>query len=394
MKKCIFLTFFCALITYQAKAQDVDLVFGIIEDSVTAESQTDQKPENKVADDKGGFSFFNLSFIKKPLSFFSSDDKKTEAEKQQQNTQSDASQTEPAETPLQRAIRLAESGDAENALGLGYMYLYGQNGVETDYQKAFHFYELAAKQNNVIALNNLGSLYFNGIGTDVNYDTAAQLFKKAAELGSDDAAVNLAFIYLSSEQEKFIEPAIDLFEQASKTGNNTAKFMLGYAYHKGVGVEYDPYEAVKLIREAADAGFDEAQYTLANIYIDGEGIAQNYNNAVKYYRKAIAQGHVEAMVDLATILAEGKMFPKNLIQAHILCNIASVYGVEQAAQNRDTIESALKLEELLEAQNAAEQYHENPSELTQYIRQTYGSNVRKYIDNNQTKKGKKVDKKA
>ena len=223
--------------------------------------------------------------------------------------------------------------------------------------EAFHFYELAAKQNNVIALNNLGSLYFNGIGTDVDYDTAARLFKKAAELGSDDAAVNLAFIYLSSEKESFVEPAIKLFEQAAQAGNNTAKFMLGYAYHKGIGIEYDPYEAVTLIREAADAGFDEAQYTLANIYIDGEGTAQNYNNAVKYYRKAIAQGHVESMVDLAAILAEGKIFPKNLIQAHILCNIASVYGIAKAAKNRDTIESALKLVELLEAHNAAEQYH-------------------------------------
>jgi len=49
--------------------------------------------------------------------------------------------------------------------------------------------------------------------------------------------------------------------------------------------------------------------------------------------------------------------------------------------------SALKLEELLEAQNAASQYKENPSELTTYIRQTFGTNIRRYIDDNLEKQG-------
>jgi len=403
MKKHILLATLCTLVASRANAQDADLVSALMEDSVTGPSHTVQKEEKQVADDRGAFSFLNFSFIKKPLSFFSSDEKKKQDEQQNealkneqvQNGDSTAEtpQGEPQkeETPLEKSVRLAESGDVENALGLGYMYLYGQNGVETDYVKAFHFYELAAKQNNVIALNNLGSLYFNGIGTEVDYAKAAELFKAAAELGSEDAAVNLAFIYLSSKQEAYIEPAMALFEQAANAGNNTAKFMLGYAYYQGVGVEKNYYDAVNLIRDAANAGFDEAQYTFATIYVSGKGIAQNYGNAVKYYRMAIGQGNVQAMMDLAEILTEGKMYPQNLVQAHILYNIASVYGVKQATEYRDALEKSLKLEELLEAQNAAENYHENPSELTQYIRQTFGSNVRQYIDDNKTKKGKKVE---
>lgn len=405
MKKHILIAMLCVFAVLRANAQDADLVSGFMSDSVTGETHEVKKSEKQVADDRGAFSFLNFSFIKKPLSFFSSKDKKDEAQKQEsepkeETTDAQGSSQEPTpaepkieETPLERAVRLAEEGDAENALGLGYMYLYGQNGVETDYQKAFHFYELAAKQNNVIALNNLGSLYFNGIGTETDYAKAAALFKKAAELGSDDAALNLAFIYLSSKQEEYVAPAMALFEQAAKAGNNTAKFMLGYAYYKGVGVEQDYYEAVDLIREAAKADFDEAQYIFATIYINGDGITQNYGNAVKYYRMAIAQGNVPAMMDLADILVQGKMFPRNLVQAHILYNIASVYGATNAAENRDSIEPSLKLEELLEAQNAAESYHESPSELTQYIRQTFGSNVRKYIDDNMPKKGKKSDQK-
>lgn len=412
MKKHILLSLLCVFVVLKANAQDADLVSGFMGDSLTGETHDIKKSDKEVADDRGAFSFLNFSFIKKPIALFSSKDKKEDAQKQtdsqkeenapasnaedaQAQTQSteNAKQPPKEETPLEKAVRLAEEGDAENALGLGYMYLYGQNGVETDYKKAFHFYEIAAKQNNIIALNNLGSLYFNGIGTDTDYNKAAALFKKAAELGSDDAALNLAFIYLSSKQESYVAPAIALLDQAVKAGNNTAKFMLGYAYYKGVGVEQDYYEAVNLIREAAKADFDEAEYVFATIYINGDGIAQNYGNAVKYYRMAIAQGNVSAMMDLAKILVEGKMFPQNLVQAHILYNIASVYGVATAAENRDSIENSLKLEELLEAQNSAESYHESPSELTQYIRQTFGSNVRKYIDDNMPKKGKKSDQK-
>ena len=158
--------------------------------------------------------------------------------------------------------------------------------------------------------------------------------------------------------------------------------MLGYAYYKGFIVEQDFHKAVELIKEAAQANFDEAHYVLANIYANGQGIAKNYGNAVKHYRMAVSQGHIQSMTELARILTEGRMFPQNLIQAHILYNIASVYGAHDAAQNRDALEPALKMEQLLEAQNTAESYKPKPSELTLYIRQTFGHNICLYIDDN------------
>ncbi len=56
---------------------------------------------------------------------------------------------------------------------------------------------MAAAQGDNIAINNLGSLYFSGIGTEKNFTKAAQLFEQAAQLGNTEAAVNLAFIYLT-----------------------------------------------------------------------------------------------------------------------------------------------------------------------------------------------------
>ena len=389
-KKVILIVCFLLSLIFisRAQAQSADLATAIIGEEIAGEEFDKKKQEEQVADDRGIFSFLNFSFIKKPLSIFSlkSEEKEQDSENKTQNQENAGDEKARPETPLERAIRLAEGGDDEIALSLGYMYLYGQDGVDSDYAKAFHFYELAANDGNTIALNNLGSLYFNGIGTEVNYKKAAELFSKAAQNGSDDAAVNLGFIYLSTGKPKFFDQAITLFEQAAKSGNNTAKFMLGYAYYKGFVVEKDYHKAVELIKEAATAKFDEAEFVFANIYANGNGIAKNYGNAVKYYRSAVGQGHVESMMRLADILKEGKMFPQNPVQAHILYNIASVYGATEAAEKRDSLEKVLKLEQLLEAQAVAENYKENPSELTQYIRQTFGKNVCRYIDDNLNKK--------
>lgn len=393
MKKYLLLTTFLTFGMAQVYAQSADLASAISGgDEASEQTYEKEKLNENVADDRGLFSFLNFSFIKKPISAFFNKTTEEEIQNTEDNVSAKEEHKYEHETPLEKATRLAKEGDVDSALTLGYMYLYGQDGVKADYKKAFYFYQLAAKTNNAVALTNLGSLYFNGIGTDVDYEKAAQLFLQASQLGSNDAAVNLAFIYLSLKDPSYYETAVKLFEQAAKSDDKTAEFMLGYAYYRGFVVQQDFHKAVQLIRKSADANFDEAHYVMANIYANGEGIAQNYGSSVKHYRAAISQGNVESMMELAQILTEGKMFPQNLVEAHVLYNIASVYGAPQAAENRNTIEEALQLEGLLEAQNVAEGFKESPSELTQYIRKTFGPNIRLYIDNNLRHKGVKIEK--
>lgn len=371
MKKFMIWSCTVLFVSSMSLAQSFDLAASISGETQSTETEV-KKTEKNIADDRGIFSFLNFSFIKKPAA----------VEILEENTES-SEQEDIQETPLQKMIRLAESGNISAQLSLGYMYLYGTDGVQADYEQAFKYYEMAAKQNDKIALNNLGSLYFNGIGTQVDYIKASLLFAKAAQQGSDDAAVNLAFIYLSGDsQNKNLDEAIQLFQQAADAGNNTAKFMLGYAYYKGFRLPQDYHKAFRLIKDAATTAFDEALYVLAMMYASGHGVAQNYSNVVKYLNGAAEQGNIEAIMMLANIYAEGKMYPRNLIQAHILYNIASIYEAKGAARYRDKIASELKIGELLQAQNLAETIKFKPSELTLYIRQTFGSNIRLYIDEN------------
>lgn len=354
-------------------AQGFDLVAELGNEE-SQETIEDQRTEDEIADSRGVFSFLNFSVVKKAKKLFqaTADDETP-----------DAVDSKVKETPLQREIRLAEEGNLDAQLVLGYVYLYGENGVQQDFDKAFHYYELAAAQNDSVALNNLGSLYFNGIGTAVDYRKATELFAQAAQNGSDDAAVNLAFIYLSGDSgRKHAKEAVKLFEKAANNGNNTAKFMWGYANYQGFGMPKNYYKAIEMIRQAAEAEFDEAQYILGLMYMKGLGVAQNYGNAVRYLRLAAAQGNMDAMMLLADILAEGSIYPKNILQAHVMYNIAAVYGVAGAAEKRDDLAGKIKIEMLLQAQAEAEKFSPKESELTAYVRRTFGQNARQYIDNN------------
>lgn len=293
----------------------------------------------------------------------------------------------PKETFLEKSTRLAEEGDVESQMNLAYMYLYGADGIEIDYAKSARYYEMAANQDNPIALNNLGSLYFNGIGVEKNIPQALALFGKAAELGNENAAVNLAFIYLTGGKKDAArnKHAIDFLKKAQEK-SNIAKFMLGYAYYRGFVVQKDLEKSFKLIHDAAtgDSRIDEAQLVLAQLYRDGLGTVQNYQKAVEAYRSAAMQGNMEAIITLAKVYAKGQIFPQNLAMAHALFNIAAARSVPEAAQMRDKLveEANMNLEILTQAQNIAQEYKASASELTNYIRQTYGTNIRSYIDSN------------
>lgn len=334
----------------------------------TSEPKATEETVPSASEDKGIFSFMDFSFLKKD------------------GPKLTAGPNERKDSFVKRVTRQAEEGNIDAQLTLGYMYLYGENGVEKDYSKAFQYYNMAAQQNDSIAINNVGSLYFSGIGTERSLSKAAQMFEKASELGNTEAAVNLSFIYLTKDSAlNNPRAAVDLLKSASEAGNPTAKFLLGYAYFKGFVVEQNYKKSIALIREAANAKYDDAEYMLGYMYLNGLGITKNYGNAVKYFTLAANQGNVDAMMELGNILAAGTMYTQDLYHAHILFNIASVHGVTSAVEKRDFLEKKLKIEEVLQAQAEAENFKEKPSELTSYVKQTFGENIRHYIDENLSK---------
>lgn len=373
----------------KAYSQAIDMIMdGTLDDNsaLADKNNTETFTEDLSNDESESEDGSILEYIKKPLSFlFSAEDEVV-------------SEDGKKETFLEKSVRMAGEGSLTDQMNLGYMYLYGTNGVEQNYDKAFYYYELAANQKDPIALNNLGSFYFNGIGTKRDIAKATEYFKKAAELGEDNAATNLAFIYLTGGHKDLSRSAqaVKLFDFAAEKGNNIAKFMLGYAYLKGFTVKKDYYKAFSLIKAAADKGslLDEAQLTLGHMFVYGYGTVQNYANGVTYFKAAMNQGNTDAYSLLADTYLAGKLVPQDVIMAHALLNLAASEGIDGAAERRDKIGAGMKLEMLMQAQKMADEFKPHPSPLTLYVQQTYGYNIRSYINNNMINNGKEEFKKV
>ena len=338
----------------------------------TQETLQDKIEEQKALDanaeangDGGGFlSFFSFSFF--------NNDKKELPKPEQNETQ---------ENFMERLYRQADKGDIDAMISLGYMNLYGLNGVPVNYKKAFEYYSRAAQSGDDVAINNLGSLYYSGVGVRKNISKAAELFSEASDRGNVEASLNLAVIYLSQNDglgNK--ETAVSLLKKTAKDDNPVGKYLLGYAYLKGIGVPKNYKKAVENIRFAADKNYDEAQYIMGYLYEHGIGITQNYNNALRYFNRAANQGNISAIKELGELYAAGKRIEKDYHKAHVMFNLAAFYGVPDAAKKRELLAEQLKISELLQAQTEAESFNPRPSKLTSYVKATFGDSLALYID--------------
>ena len=87
----------------------------------------------------------------------------------------------------------AEGGDAECQWQLGSMY-YNGRGVEVDYEQALPWIEKAAAQDYPDAVGRLGVMYADGLGVTPSWRRARELFKRAIELGDSMAVKDMQIL--------------------------------------------------------------------------------------------------------------------------------------------------------------------------------------------------------
>jgi hypothetical protein len=68
-------------------------------------------------------------------------------------------------------------------------------GVEANASKAFHFYKLAAEQNDARALNSLACCYESAIGVQADHAKSLALFRRAARQRETCSFYNIALNY-------------------------------------------------------------------------------------------------------------------------------------------------------------------------------------------------------
>lgn len=142
-------------------------------------------------------------------------------------------------------------GDSESMGILGECCLYGNKGLEINYEKAFELSERAAKAGYIRAYTNLGILYMNGYFVERNEDRAMKYFLKAMEGGDMKAPRHLGIYY---RNKKDVEKAFEYFRIGAEKGDITSLYYLGEAYEKGTGVRKDIEKAIEYYKKSAARG--------------------------------------------------------------------------------------------------------------------------------------------
>lgn len=176
--------------------------------------------------------------------------------------------------------RAAEAGDARAANNMGYLSLRGEY-VAQDTGKAFEWFTVAADAGLPVGQSQLADMYREGLGTPPDTLKAAELYSKALESGLRDAGLKL----LSMMERRWKDlPAdsimrlgrryytrnapeigIALLRDAAAHGNADALAILGDAYSRANGVDYDHDRSVACFLEAALRGQPSAQFFVAEM---------------------------------------------------------------------------------------------------------------------------------
>ncbi|CAG8786127.1 10737_t:CDS:1, partial [Acaulospora morrowiae] len=174
---------------------------------------------------------------------------------------------------------------------VGFFYRFGI-GTNIEYQRAFEMFSLAAAnadinsndfnnpslmtmfytQNKILGTISLGYLYLYGIGVEKNQKKAFQIFLEAAKEGSSLAESFLG--YCCSEGygvEKNEAKAFEYFQISAEKGNIVSLCDIAYSYQKGLGVQKDEKRGFELLLQAAEGGSLKAQNSLGICYENGNG---------------------------------------------------------------------------------------------------------------------------
>ncbi|MBP2234793.1 putative caspase-like protein/TPR repeat protein [Sinorhizobium kostiense] len=203
-----------------------------------------------------------------------------------------------------RACGFALAGDPTNPR---LQYQFGRVlEIARRYDWAEHFYELAGEQQYSAALVNLGYMARVGMGREVDYKRAFDLYMKAASLGNLRARTNVGSAYIRGQGvPKIPEEGILWYKLAASSGWSNAINALGDSFRRGTGVKKDDVEAAKLYAAAADAGQIDAINNLGRAYVSGLGVQKDVKRGLDLMLRATEMGNQYAPFYAARLLLKG-----------------------------------------------------------------------------------------
>ena len=211
--------------------------------------------------------------------------------------------------------KAAGEGDIKAAGNLGYL-LSQAPDVAHDYQEACKWLKMATEAGLPTSFTQLADLKRQGLGCQPDTLGAISLYEKAIEARIPDAQLRLLAMMGYKWKELPADSAlslglryytgyapvagVDLLETAAQKGSAKAMALLGDAYSRGIGVEYDHQRSISYFRKAAREGNPSAQFILAELldfFPDDDE-----ENAQYWYEKAAAAGVADSETAYSLLL--------------------------------------------------------------------------------------------
>ncbi|EXX71851.1 hypothetical protein GLOIN_2v1784613 [Rhizophagus irregularis DAOM 181602=DAOM 197198] len=199
-------------------------------------------------------------------------------------------------------------------------------GTEIDYNLSFNWCKKSVENDSIIGRLNLGYCYKLGIGTAINKRKAIQLYETAADQENSNAQTNLGIIYEKGEGiKKDLKEAIYWYSKAAENGNKVSQYYLGKCFELGNGIKKDLVKAFGYYKMSADQEYLNAQFQLGYFYFNGIGTNIDKEKAFNLYKIAAKKGHNIAQNNLGFSYENGEGTIKDLKKA--------IYWYSKAAES-------------------------------------------------------------
>jgi uncharacterized protein len=204
--------------------------------------------------------------------------------------------------------QLANSGNAEAAFRLG-RYFHMESAY-SDYTQALFYYDKAIKKGHAWAMNNVGLLYDEGLGVQVDHAMARKYFEQAAAMGSEFGYYNLARQDFTGEGEpRDANNGLALLEKCAQLKKSLCLYNEAAIYLTGdFGIPEDQPKGLGLATQAAALGERAASWGLAKLYLMGDGgVPLDIEKGISMLRALSNQGYGLATASLGDLYSDPKL---------------------------------------------------------------------------------------
>jgi len=256
------------------------------------------------------------------------------------------------------ATKAAKNTSIESMFLLGTCYFEGI-GTPINYEKAFAILMPLAEQNHHLAQFKVAQLYFEGHGAEKNIVEAKKWLMAAVQAGVEEAKNWAPVLFKVGYSDEDLPSNIEWINYAAEQGDPQALYYKGISHlYAKSGFIQDTALGMALLQLSAQKNNLEAQRELGNIYMQDLFGQEDLTKAHAFYMQAAKQGDSLSQYRVAHMYYYGLGVERSFVQSYVFATMAAKQGIDEAIQMIEDIQSSLEKDELTAAKNTVAKYAE------------------------------------